>query len=345
MNRDDDLIGQLEDYLADFDGVSRLPDRVRDAVRAELPRTRQVRPVPGSGRMLDMISRASSRARWGLAAAAVVAAVFLGTAILINGGTGPGIGSAPATPSPSPTASPSPSPTPRPPTSLSGAPLQACYPGGGTFDCVEPGTYSLASSAWPGQVTIDVPAGWFQYLPAGDFEGVLVDSGADAPDGSGWGIVFTAVGPVSIDPCDQSLGTLDPTRTSTVDGLVTAMSGWPGFEATAPTPIVVDGFSGQLVELTSSRTTTDCPTQVLWTTLLGWKVDAYPSVNATGTPHTNQFRIVDVDGTLFVIRTTDFPETSPWEAGQGVASDPTRHAADQVELHEIVDSIRISVEP
>ena len=46
-----------------------------------------------------------------------------------------------------------------------------------------------------------------------------------------------------------------------------------------------------------------------------------------------------------VIRTTDFPETSPYEVEQGVAPDPTRHVDDQVELHQILDSIRISVAP
>jgi hypothetical protein len=342
MNRDDDFIGQLEDYLADVGGVSPLPDRVRDAIRAELPRTRQVRRVRGSGRMFDMVSRASTRARWGLAAAAVVAAVFLGAAILNNGGTGPGIGSAPAaTPSPSP----SPSPTPRPPTTLSGAPQAACNPAGGAPDCLEAGTYSLSSPDWPGQVTLDVPAGWFQWRPAADYEGVLADGGPDALEGSGWGVMFTQVGLVSIDPCDRTLGNLDPARTSTVDGLVTAISSWPGFRATAPAPIEVDGFGGQMVELTSTRTSTECPTPVLWITPGSWYLDAYPIVNATATPHTSQLRIVDVDGTLLVIRTTDFPETSPYEEEQGVAPDPTRHTADQVELHEIVDSIRITVAP
>jgi hypothetical protein len=349
MNRDDDLIAQVEDYLADIDGVNSLPDRVRDAIHAELPRTRQVRRVRGSGRMFDMVSRASTRARWGLAAAAVVAAVFLGAAILNNGGTGPGIGSAPATasplPSPTPVRAPTSSPTPRPPTTLSSAPNAACDPGGGAPDCLEAGTYSLSSSGWPGRVTLDVPAGWFQYRPAADFEGVLVDGGPDALGGSGWGVMFAAVGPVSHDPCDQSLGTVDPTRTSTAEGLVTAMSRWPGFEATAPTPIVVDGFSGQLIELTTSRTSKSCPLQMLWTTPEGWRVDGYPIVNPTGTRHTDQFRIVDVNGTLLVIRTTDFPETTPYEEEQGVAPDPTRHADDQVALHQILDSIKITIAP
>ena len=85
MNRDDEFIGRLEDYLESFDGVTPLPDRVRDAIHADLPRTRQVRPARGTGRMLDMISRASARARWGLVAAVVVAAVVLGAAVINNG--------------------------------------------------------------------------------------------------------------------------------------------------------------------------------------------------------------------------------------------------------------------
>ena len=54
-------------------------------------------------------------------------------------------------------------------------------------------------------------------------------------------------------------------------------------------------------------------------------------------------RIVDVGGELLVIRTTDFPGPSPLRARQGVAPDPTRHAADQVEMQAIVDSIQLDV--
>ena len=47
MNRDDDFIEQLEDYLDTYEGVVPLPASVRDAVHARLPETRQVR---GAGR-------------------------------------------------------------------------------------------------------------------------------------------------------------------------------------------------------------------------------------------------------------------------------------------------------
>jgi hypothetical protein len=153
--------------------------------------------------------------------------------------------------------------------------------------------------------------------------------------------MFIKVGAVSIDPCDRSKGTLAATETDSVDGLVAAMRRWPGFTATTPTPITVDGFAGKLIELTSSRTTSQCPNQRIWTTPAGSSVDAYPMVNDQGTAHRTQFRIVDVNGTLLVIRTTDFPETSPFEVQQQASPDPNRHAADQAALHAILDSIKV----
>jgi hypothetical protein len=342
MNRDDDFIGRLEDYLETFDGVTPLPDRVRDAVHAELPRTRQARPATGMGRIQDMITRASTPARIAMGVAAVVAFFVLGAAVINNGRSSPNVAGAP-TPSPSP--SPSPTATPVPPRSLAEAPPAPCY-AGDALNCIEPGLYRLASSAYPGRVALDVPAGWFPWQPASDIEGLLVDGGPDAPGGSGWGLLFTSVGSVSRDPCDPSKGTFDPVETATVDGLVNAMRSWPGFAAAAPVPTVVDGFAGQLLELTLTPSFKGCADPVLWTTRLGLPLDAYPLINDGETfEHKAQFRIVDVDGTILVIRTTDFPETSPNEAAQGVAPNATRHAADQVELHQILDSIRFTKTP
>jgi hypothetical protein len=344
MNRDDDFTGRLEDYLESFDGVTPLPARVRDAIHADLPRTRQVRPARATGRMLDMITRTSARARWGLVAAVAVAAVVLGAAVLNNGRAGPGVGSAPATASPSPSASPSPTATPAPPTSLSGAPREACIPGGDPTGCLAAGTYRLSSSlGWPAQISLTVPAGWFQWLPFSDYEGVLVDASPEAPQGSGWGLMFVAVGSVSKDPCDPAKGTLAPTETSTVDGLVAAMRAWPGFESTTPAPISVSGFDGQLVELKAGTAFKGCDAPKLWTTPMGAPLDAYPLIaGGVTTTLPAQFRILDVNGTPLVIRTTDFPDTSPNEREQGIAADPTRHAADQVELHQILDSIKVT---
>lgn len=346
MNRDDDLIAQLEDYLDSFDGVTPLPVRVRDAVRADLPRTRQVRPARGMGRVLDMISQASTPARWGVAAAVVVAAVVLGAAFVNRDGGLPAVGAA-ATPSPSPSTSPTPTASPAPAAMLKDAPHAACSPGGSAPDCLAPGTYRLTGNVWPGDITMEVPAGWFEWQPYSwedAYDALLVYAG---PGGaSGWGVSFIGVAEVAKDPCDPAKGTYPRAETGTVDGLVAAMSRWPGFESTAPAPIVVGGYSGQLIELTSTRTGLDCPDGTLWKIPQGMAVDAYPMVGARGpAARPGTFRIVDVNGTLLVIRTTDFPETSPNELSGGVPDAPTRHAADQVVMQQILDSIRITGAP
>jgi hypothetical protein len=80
---------------------------------------------------------------------------------------------------------------------------------------------------------------------------------------------------------DPARGDLRPAETGTVDGLVAAMGRWPGFAATAPAPTVVGGYSGQLVELTSTRTDTDCPNGAMWT-IPGRTINAYPMVGAPG---------------------------------------------------------------
>jgi hypothetical protein len=54
MTRDDDFIGQLEGYLDEFEGDTGLPFEIRFAVRAELPRTKQIGPMAGLTRYLIM---------------------------------------------------------------------------------------------------------------------------------------------------------------------------------------------------------------------------------------------------------------------------------------------------
>src|SRR5437867_4343799 len=117
------------------EGQTDLPDRVFDAVRHDIQRTRQ-RVVIGPWKVPNM----NMFARVAIAAAAVVAIGFA----WVNFGlsrAGPGVG---AQPTPTPTPSPKPLPN-------SGR--------------VEPGRYTLITSGtiWPGpfpQVAVTVPAGW-----------------------------------------------------------------------------------------------------------------------------------------------------------------------------------------
>lgn len=124
-----------------------------------------------------------------------------------------------------------------------------------------------------------------------------------------------------------------------------AGAAWPGFESTEPVAVTVDGISGLLVEVTSSRTDAECPGQAIWFTPRLNPVDAYPMVGAPDARRAATFRILEVGDQLLAIRTTDFGDPSPYEVSQGVAPDPTRHAADLVELQAIVDSIRLTPWP
>jgi hypothetical protein len=269
--------------------------------------------------------------RLAIAAAAVVIVALLGYNLLPLTGT---IGG-PATPAPSPT----PSASPAPPPMLEQAQQVAC----GASTCMAPGTYRLSGNVWPGQITLDVPAGWFEWLPETDrdaYDALLVDAGTDG--GSGWGLEFMVVASVAKDPCDPTKGTFNRAQTSAVGGLVAAMNTWPGFAVTAPVPTVVSGYSGQRVVLTSTRTEANCPNGSMWTIPQGGSVNAYPMVGAPGKARAGTMRILDVNGTLLVIRTTDFPDTSPNELAQGIPDDPTRHAADQVAMQQILDSVRIT---
>jgi hypothetical protein len=272
-----------------------------------------------------------------MTAAAVVVAAVVGYSLLPNRGeTG--------APSVSPSATPSASPVSR--AMLEQAPPAACGPGASALDCLAPGTYRLTGNVWPGEITMDVPAGWFEWLPFTDrdaYDALLVDAGADG--GSGWGLEFNVVDAVSKDPCDSEKGKYTRAEIATVDELVAAMRGWPGFKATTPVPTVVSGYSGKLVALTSTLTATDCPSGSLWTIPQGGGVNAYPMIGARGKARAGTFRIIDINGALLVIRTTDFPDTSPNELANGIPDDPTRHTADQVVMQQILDSIRIAAAP
>jgi hypothetical protein len=338
MNRDDDFIAQLEDYLDTYEGVVPLPASVRDAVHARLPETRQVRGALGPERMLEMVSGLSAAARWGIGIAALLV-VLVGAAALFTGGRSASIAAAPT---PAPSASPTQSPSP----ASEAIPLsqarsrEDCGDGLGSV-CIAPGTYRLTSDTWPARISFEVPMGWWHYIESFESEGILVESGPTAPDGSGWGPMFFLVGEVSKDPCDPSAGRYAAEQAATVDGLVALMRSWPGFEVSEAQPIEIDGRAGQRVEVTSTRTGAGCDSASMWQTRGGIVADAYPMAGVAGHQATGTFRIFDVDGTPVVLRTLEFADPSPHELGQGVAPDPTRHAADLVELHEMIDSIQI----
>ena len=222
------------------------------------------------------------------------------------------------------------------PAALRVAPAAPCGPTGTGTDCIAPGRYALDASIAPAGITIDVPSGWFEWDPGGGSEGLLVGGGADAPDGSGWGVLFIPVAKVSDDPC---AGNQRFRSTSSVDDVVQAIATWSGFQVTTPKSITIGNVPGKLVELRYTKDPATCPAAQLWTTPTGTPIDAYPMVANPGRPA--QLRILDVHGQVIVIRSTDYPEPSPFEIEQGVAPDPHRHDQDQTALRSIVGSIQI----
>ena len=90
MTHNDEFIGQLEGYLDEYEGSTPLPEDVRDAIRAELPLTRQRPAWWPAWRFPEM----NNMAKLGIAAAAVVVAALLGFRFA---GPGDGIAAEPRT--------------------------------------------------------------------------------------------------------------------------------------------------------------------------------------------------------------------------------------------------------
>jgi hypothetical protein len=289
------------------------------------------------------MSETSPRARRGLVAAALVVAVVLGAAYLNVTRSISGVGGVPSTKVPAAPSAVAPAPSRTPvPISLRGAAMAPCDKTDNANSCLAAGHYSLPGDDWPATISFDLPAGWFEWGPGTGADGVLVDGGPEARTASGWGVLFLLVGDVSRDPCNLSTGAFAASDVDTPEKLAAAMQTWPGFHVSRATPITVAGLPGRLVEVTSTRTEA-CDGDRIWTTPSGAGIDTWPMMpDRSGPSDPAQFRILEVGGKLLVIRTSDFAGPSALERGEGVPADPNRHAADQAELHAILDSILLT---
>jgi hypothetical protein len=247
-----------------------------------------------------------------------------------------------ATPTAAGATKPAASPRPQLTTLADAADHYVTCPDGSPNGCLVPGTYRLGSDVLSTGVSpVVVPAGWFEWDMGPGTEGLLVER-SDADDGSGWGALFSSVGLVSRDPCDSSKGMFPAGSTSSADELLAAMKTWPDFQVGAPRSITLGGAAGKQVAVTSSKTAAECPNPVIWRTPQGTDFNGYPEVGAKPKTDAGTFLLLDVVGEVLAIRTTDFPQTTSTELGQGVKPDPTRHLADQQTLHTILDSLRFS---
>ena len=267
MTREDQFIERLEGYLDDYEGHTPLPVVVRDAIRAQLPTTRQVSPRSGPIGRLNMSLAMPTPARFGLLAAVVVAAAALGVAFL-NGGDNVGTRS-----TPSPTRSPA----------------TLIEPEGSGQDLTElpAGTYYVDDS-FPVRVTFDLPedSSMFGYTSAATQVNVALLTGGE--------VSFEIIENVSADPCTGEL--LDPPIGPSVDDLVDALSNLDGFGVSPVTDVTVDGYRGKKFTITAPEGAAPC-------SLRTWKTTTRH--NGVRPGEINEVQILDVDGVRLLIATAD----------------------------------------
>jgi len=274
MTRNDDFIDHLEDYLDEYEGSTPLPEDVRNAIRAQLPSTKQ-RPAWWPGWRFPEMNQAM---RIALASAAVVAVAVIGFSLF----RGMNVGGPDLT-------GPSPSPSPEPAV-LTDGPLEA-------------GTYTTTPFPSPDdaiQFTFTVPDGW-----TGDLRGpsVFPSSGDGTSGPAGAAMALLRVVGLYADPCQGNTGQPDIPLGPTVDDLVTALADPGAYESTAATDVVVDGYAGKQLELLM-------PSDIDFATCDGgqfWVWDAGPYAQGPGNRW--QVTILDVGGTRAVILAEDFAAT------------------------------------
>jgi hypothetical protein len=275
MTREDDFIGQLQGYLDDYEGLTPLPDATRDAIRAQLPKTRQIGSLTGPMRYLSMSMSIPAPARYGLAAVVVAAAAVLGGAYLFGGRNNPA--------EPGPTASPTPTTTSTPePTAelLEPGAIEPAANADASYRNLQAGAYHVDLGM---RITFTVPAGWGEWAYTSKKSQINLIN--DNDDGE---VSFEIVENVTAGTCTDEL--LDPPVGPSVDDLVTALSAMKGFDVSTVTNVTIDGYHGKQFTLTAP--TSGCE-------LRTWATST--RVNGVGLGEANHVRILDVDGARLLI--------------------------------------------
>ena len=256
-------LDQLLDAWMDL-GPTVAPARVAEAVRLETRSTRQTASLRGwpPRRFPEM----NTTVRWALAAVAVVAAAVLGYAYLV----------APDVGGPTPDDS-----EPSPSIALTGDL-------GTARGALPPGTYAI-NDVEPFRITMAVPTGWERNLvPA------MVWSSTEVKATVG----FFRVDDVFADVCDEAQGWVGVGPT--VDDLAQALADIPGITVVSEASATISGYSGTLLDISSSDP--DCAEGVeplLLTTIPGYVDRPHPG---DSDDEFSRWYILDVDGDRLVIQ-------------------------------------------
>lgn len=315
--RDPDVL--IQAFLED--GITELPDRSYDVVRAAIEDTRQ-RVVIGPWREEQM----TRLAIFGVAVAAVVLVAVVAINFLPRGG---GIGGPPpatATPTAAPTASPttpptlSPTPIADPDTGRLAAGTYVAHPFAPPNDALS-FTFTVPSDSWEGHHSDPGEGGMFGIAQYGDAEGL--------------GMGFLRVASLNADPC-QWLGTEDVQIGTTVDDLVAALTATSDdlvdalrYDLSEPSDVSLGGYAGKQVVVTMpslSGRHADYSNECDEDAFRIWNAEGFTAY-AQGPENRWRLWILDVEGERAVILMSDFEDSRP-ERVQ--------------ELQSIVDSIEIT---
>lgn len=277
MTRNDQLIEHLEDYLDGYDGATPLPADVRDAIRAQLPLTRQRPAWWPAQRFPEM----NNSIRMAMAAVAVVAMALVGVYLFRP----PNVGGPAADPTASPSAASSPA-----------ALLQGAE-GPGPFTTAPFDDTSI-------RFTFDLPAGW---IAQDEWLVTPKDVAGEQADGSA--LLFLQVGGLYSDPCRGATGPPDVSVGSSADELVAALLAQTAYEVTRiDTPTDVGGYPVQRLDLVM-------PSDLDYTTCTGGNYWVWDGPPVSGTANRWSLWIIDVDGTPVVLL-ADYTAVTPLHHSQ-----------------------------
>lgn len=211
----DDFIQRLESYLDEYEGPTPMPETVRQAVRAAIPKTKQVRSLRGPTRYLNMSF--TKAAQIGLAAAAAVLVVAAGAFVLSGQNVG---GPDESTPSPTVVASTAPT---------ASTTAEAC----------ERTTVGRSQ----GQGTMAVA--WCAYGPGDPRQVAFTMDGRTS-----WtDLFFPGSGTLWIRPSEGGAITLAIRQGESVEDVLADVTAREGYVVANETPVDVDGAEGVSVQI------------------------------------------------------------------------------------------------